>query len=347
MSRTCLVVIAVVAMASMFGLYGCQEASVPANEQNAAKSRMLRTVESMYKPQAHNPKGQGSIAAADTTGSSWDDVGKFFRDLGTVLFEDVVGFGIGAQRGAASGGVVEVVAPKKMEGATVTGAIVGGVIGAIKESAEAYVDLDKGSGGGKSGDGTGGGTPAGGSGSSGGGSSSEGGTGTGGGIVVRRPSLQPYGSTTKPSGIDSIGWLHNEGVIYLLRNLTSGTNEDYRTTLLTWAKNIAKMDPLSVDQIAADFDAQSPRPELAYTFVNYPDRVRNEGRIVEGNYVDSMHSEITYLADNGYGLDAVLALIRGYRDNVGSLGLSADRRTVFEGELTIYMYSLALWSENL
>jgi hypothetical protein len=289
--------------------------------------------------------GQGSIAVTSDGDFNW---GEFLRDLGTVLFDDVVGFGKGALAGAGSGAVVERADADKGKGAAMTGAIVGGVIGAIKESAEAYVDLEKGSGGGKSGDGTGGGTPAGGSGSSEGGSSSEGGTGTGGGIVVRRPSLQPYGSTTKPSGIDSIGWLHNEGVIYLLRNLTSGTNEDYRTTLLTWAKNIAKMDPLSVDQVAELFDGSSPRPETAqYTFLNYPDRVRNEGRIVEGNYVDSMHSEITYLADNGYGLDAVLALIRGYRDNVGSLGLSADRRTVFEGELTIYMYSLALWSENL
>ncbi|MBU3741681.1 MAG: hypothetical protein FGM24_05285 [Candidatus Kapabacteria bacterium] len=347
MSRARLVVIAMVAMASIGGFLGCQDTSVPSNEPNAAKSRMLRTVESMYTPQMYNPKGQGSIAAADNTGkekSAWEKL----ADIAGVLFDDVVGFGIGAAAGAASGAVLESANPDKSGDANYIGAVVGGTLKAVEQSARSAAKVDWGSGGGKSGDGTGGGTPAGGSGSSEGGSSSEGGTGTGGGIVVRRPSIHPYSSTTKPTSIDSIGWLHNEGVIYLLRNLTSGTNEDYRTTLVTWAKNVAQLDPMFIDQVAGKlFDGSSPRPEVAFAFENYPDVVRNEGRIVEGNYVDSMHSEITYLANSGYGLNAVLALIRGYRDNVGSLGLSAARRTVLEGELTIYMYSLALWSENL
>lgn len=80
---------------------------------------------------------------------------------------------------------------------------------------------------------------------------------------------------------------------------------------------------------------------------NAGSHLRQGGRITEGSYVDSLHAEMQYLARNGYGMDAILALVRAYRDNVGELDLTTERRNMLEQELTVYVYSLALWSANL
>lgn len=338
---------ALMAAATVVVFWGCQEVPTPAGETHAGTSMMLRTVEAAYTPIQQTRKGSEIIAAADTT-SSW---AKWLADFAIVGLADLGGAAVGAEIGSRAGATIENEHPERARGVGATSSFVGAALGAIWASAVAYDGLGNGDARGSGGDGTGGGTPGGGSKGNGSesGGSSEGSDDAGSGIVIRRPSIHPYSSTTKPTGIDSLGWLHNEGVIYLCRNLRTRTVSDYRHTLLSWTKEVMTIDAWLIENVAAALftDDWPNSVSLSTTMANAGSHLRQGGRITEGNYVDSLHAEMQYLARNGYGMDAILALVRAYRDTVVELDLTAERRSMLEQELTVYVYSLALWSANL
>jgi len=324
---------------------GCETSNAPFTTGasfSGGKSPMLEKVERVYeglKTSNSNESQRFDIFSSiwNAVKSSYRAVVSWAKDAADVAGADIAGFAEGSAKGAMQGAVLEAAG---VEGATLIGAAVGGITGGACASADAYDDLDKEKG--QTGDNK--------EGSSGDGGSSEGGaeSNSGGGIVVRRPAVGPYGNMHQPMGMDSIGWLHNEAVIYLLTNKRSGSVSDYQQMLRKWAIEARGYSPQIVEAVTS-LEVLAPilnSNNYKGSFENYPDQLRNKGLVVEGDYLAALNNEIKYLFEQKYDFPSVLDLVRAYRDNAATLNLPTDRKLTLQRQLTVYMYSLALWDAN-
>lgn len=329
---------------------GCETSNAPNNPGGSfhrTKSPMLerleRTYQEVIKSSRNEPQFIPLESLWNTLKAAGKAIAKWVSDAADVAYSDVEGFVEGAREGARVGVILEAAGEK---GATATATVVGGVIGAAGASAKAYTELDDKKTGDNSGDGGSGGGNSSGGGNTGGNGGS--GSGSGGGIVVNRPVISPYGDLLKPNSIDSIGWLHNEAVMYLLANKQSGSAEEFQRLLRKWAVEVQGYNPHVVDAVASPsvlapiLNNVSPKGQ----FDNFPARLRSKGLVVEADYFAALNNEIAYLYEQEYNVPMVLDLIRAYRDNVSNLNLSADRKASLVNQLTICMYSHALWDAN-
>lgn len=273
---------------------------------------MLEKVKSDYSPQPRKSVSTNAIQFFDIF-EVFDDVADWISDAADVAMADIKGFPEGAAAGGTVGAILEA---GGAVGATATGAVVGGIISAAGASAKAYKNLNDS-------------------------------TGTGG-IIVRRPTVSPYGSTTMPNSIDSIGWLHNEAVIYMLTNMQTGNASDFQSLARNWGKNVRGYHQVIVDSVTHlnNFTPLINNASARALFNAYGQQLRDYGLTTEGDYIDSLASEIVYLHNNQYSFAAVLSLIAAYRDEAANLGISATRRTLIQRQLTIMLYSIALWDAN-
>lgn len=174
------------------------------------ESRMLREVKAKHSSRLiDKPKSSSA--------QGWfDDVIDWINDAATVAYEDLKGVPVGAGVGAAAGAAF---------GDPVTGAAVGGTITGVLASIKAYKELPPIRAGG----------------------SATGGTAQQTGELNRnhiRPCLDaPYSNPAEPDGIDSLGWIHNDGVLYALDAIEKDSTLSIVQAVEKWAIDRRGYDP--------------------------------------------------------------------------------------------------------
>jgi hypothetical protein len=299
-------------------LASCEQVTQIEQGEKRRDSRMLCEVKAKYSSRViADPK-------SSSTQGWFDDVINWINDAATVAYEDLKGVPAGAGVGAAAGAVF---------GDPVTGAAVGGTITGVLASIKAYNELPPIIAGG----------------------SAAGGTAQQTGELNRnhiRPCLDaPYSNPTKPDGIDSLGWIHNDGVLYALDAIEKDPTMSIVQAVEKWAIHSRGYDSAFVTLLRPTMISIASSQQLqlnpAVGFLARPAAYYGQTRPTESAYMTQLHEEMQMLYEGRYEFNAILDLIRLYRDNASSLPLSANNVGLLRHELTIYLYSLALWGSNV
>ncbi|MBI2793806.1 MAG: hypothetical protein HYX66_04040 [Ignavibacteria bacterium] len=156
----------------------------------------------------------------------------------------------------------------------------------------------------------------------------------------------PYNGS-KPSSIDSVGFLHNDLVKFVVANSTSLSYTEIRSLINTrlvnthgWSGSFTDSIPDSlIIPVLDNIDTSRSTSSM----INY---LYSLGSTTEANYLDSLLDDLAYLSNNSYPLEAGLALIEEYKADTYTLSLSGERELRLKAGLSVMAYSLALWHEN-
>jgi hypothetical protein len=156
----------------------------------------------------------------------------------------------------------------------------------------------------------------------------------------------PYAGS-KPSTLDSIGWLHNDCVQASVINaggvsgaaITSYTLSRLINTYGYPSSPTSSIDWNAIDSICLAITNESTIPGML-------SHISGLGLTTEADYIQDLVDDIFYLYNNSYGYEAAVDLVETYKDDVDDLSLSTDRKEDLKRSLSVFAYSMALWSMN-
>lgn len=158
----------------------------------------------------------------------------------------------------------------------------------------------------------------------------------------------PYGGS-KPATLDTIGWLHNDGVQYAVINgVALSSSEVYNSAVALMAT--AHDWPASWPVSAAIIDSVTTPIHTSTTTAGMSTAASAQGLTTEAGYIDDLIADLNWLASNGYPAAAAFSLVDTYSSGVDTdsslSALTSAQKKNLKYSLSVFKYSLALWVEN-
>ncbi len=160
------------------------------------------------------------------------------------------------------------------------------------------------------------------------------------------PAYSPYAGS-KPVSLDSIGWLHNDCIQSAVINagsvggsaIANYTNARLINTFGYPTSPTTSVDWNAVDSICLAISGESTIPDML-------SHISGLGLGAEADYIQDLVDDIEYLYNNNYPYQAAVSLVETYKSDVDSLSISFDRRADLKRTLSVFSYSMSLWSQN-
>ena len=129
---------------------------------------------------------------------------------------------------------------------------------------------------------------------------------------LKPPPGTPYNSETMPTSSDSVGWLHNQAVLYGYNIIRNSPSTPIRTVLRNWGVSVRGYDATLMDSLLTEDRVQDliDDVESTTTHAAFIVALENMGQDVEAAQLDSLYSDLSYLESLSYDNAAAVSLIQ-------------------------------------
>lgn len=158
--------------------------------------------------------------------------------------------------------------------------------------------------------------------------------------------LSPY-QGSKPATLDSIGWLHNHGVMYSVINGSTLSGSEVFGNMKSYLLTTHGWSSTPFDTITwSDLDSSITAIGNSATIAEMLTVLDGDGLGIEADYIGVMFADLEWLANNNYPSVSAFDLISSNMDGVDALSISSSRKLALKYSLSICSYSLAMWVTN-